>query len=126
MHLQVVLFGVAPAVRSREDEPVVDQPIQGRDIRRQLCALQTPFGVAKPLDLDVRATGRTPGSVVGRLTHVRHRLTLSKVTRIFVLTGIVGLFATTVALRIRPYQRLRRRYVAAAVTASEPTPAGRS
>jgi DHA3 family multidrug efflux protein-like MFS transporter len=45
------------------------------------------------------------------------------VALIFVLTGIVGLFATTVALRSRPYQRLSRRCVAAPVTASEPTPA---
>jgi hypothetical protein len=45
---------------------------------------------------------------------------------IFVLTGVVGLSATTLALRSRPYQRLSRRYVTAAVTASEPTPPGRS
>jgi DHA3 family multidrug efflux protein-like MFS transporter len=45
---------------------------------------------------------------------------------VFVLTGIVGLVATALALRSRPYQRLSRRYVEAPATACEPSPAGRS
>jgi DHA3 family multidrug efflux protein-like MFS transporter len=45
---------------------------------------------------------------------------------VFMLTGIVGLFATALALRSRPYQRLSRRYAQAPATASEASPAGRS
>jgi DHA3 family multidrug efflux protein-like MFS transporter len=44
---------------------------------------------------------------------------------VFVLTGIVGLFATVLALRSRPYRRLSRRYVAGPATASEPVGAAR-
>ncbi|WP_211278077.1 hypothetical protein [Couchioplanes caeruleus] len=43
----------------------------------------------------------------------------------FVLTGIVGLFATALALRSGPYQRLSRRYAAVPTTAAEPSPHGR-
>jgi hypothetical protein len=43
-----------------------------RTFRRQLCVLQTPFGIAKRLGPDIRATGRTSGSVVRRVTHIRH------------------------------------------------------
>jgi DHA3 family multidrug efflux protein-like MFS transporter len=39
---------------------------------------------------------------------------------VFVLTGIVGLFATALALRSSPYRRLSRRYMAGPVTPSEP------
>jgi DHA3 family multidrug efflux protein-like MFS transporter len=39
---------------------------------------------------------------------------------VFVLTGMVGLIATALALRSRPYERLSRRYVTDPATASEP------
>jgi DHA3 family multidrug efflux protein-like MFS transporter len=43
---------------------------------------------------------------------------------VFVLTGIVGIIATVIALRSRPYHRLRRRYqVAAPEGADAPAPA---
>jgi DHA3 family multidrug efflux protein-like MFS transporter len=45
---------------------------------------------------------------------------------VFMLTAVVGLFATVLALRSRPYQRLSQRYIAAPAHPSEPSPAGRS
>jgi DHA3 family multidrug efflux protein-like MFS transporter len=48
---------------------------------------------------------------------------------VFMLTGIIGLLATFLALRSGPYRRLSHRYVAGPATASElslsePTPSG--
>jgi DHA3 family multidrug efflux protein-like MFS transporter len=43
---------------------------------------------------------------------------------VFVLTGIIGLAATALALRSRPYRRLSRRYVETPATVAEPSPAG--
>jgi DHA3 family multidrug efflux protein-like MFS transporter len=39
---------------------------------------------------------------------------------VFVLIGMVGLIATALALRSRPYERLSRRYATDRATASEP------
>jgi DHA3 family multidrug efflux protein-like MFS transporter len=44
---------------------------------------------------------------------------------VFVLTGILGILATAVALRSRPYRRLSRRYVEGGAATPEPSPAGR-
>jgi len=47
---------------------------------------------------------------------------------VFMLTGVLGLLATTVALRSRPYRRLSHRYVEGATVppaaTAEPSPAG--
>jgi DHA3 family multidrug efflux protein-like MFS transporter len=45
---------------------------------------------------------------------------------VFVLTAIIGLIATVVALRSRPYQRLSERYMAAPATPPEASPASHS
>lgn len=45
---------------------------------------------------------------------------------IFVLTGIVRLFATALAVRSRLYHRLSRRYLQPPATAFGPSPASRS
>jgi len=45
---------------------------------------------------------------------------------VFMLTGIVGLLATAIALRSRPYRRLSHRYVHAPMTTAELSPAGQS
>jgi DHA3 family multidrug efflux protein-like MFS transporter len=45
---------------------------------------------------------------------------------VFMLAGVIGLLATTLALRSRPYRRLSHRYVEGAATVSEPSPAGRT
>jgi DHA3 family multidrug efflux protein-like MFS transporter len=42
---------------------------------------------------------------------------------VFVLTGVIGLIATVLALRSVPYRRLSRRYVTAPAAASDPAPA---
>jgi DHA3 family multidrug efflux protein-like MFS transporter len=39
---------------------------------------------------------------------------------VFMLTGVVGLIATALALRSRPYRRLSRRYVEDPATVSTP------
>jgi DHA3 family multidrug efflux protein-like MFS transporter len=44
---------------------------------------------------------------------------------VFVLTGILGILATAVALRSRPYRRLSRRYVEGGAATPERSPAGR-
>jgi MFS transporter, DHA3 family, multidrug efflux protein len=44
---------------------------------------------------------------------------------VFILTGIVGLLATVLALRSRPYRRLSHHYIADPTTFTEPSPAGR-
>lgn len=41
---------------------------------------------------------------------------------VFVLTGIVGIIATALALRSRPYRRLSRRFLAGPAAVSEPSP----
>jgi DHA3 family multidrug efflux protein-like MFS transporter len=43
---------------------------------------------------------------------------------VFVLAGVIGLLATTLALRSRPYRRLSQRYVEGEAATSEPSPAG--
>jgi len=45
---------------------------------------------------------------------------------VFILTGIVGLLATILALRSGPYRRLSHRYVTVPATVPEPSPAGHS
>jgi DHA3 family multidrug efflux protein-like MFS transporter len=45
---------------------------------------------------------------------------------VFMLTGVIGLIATSVALRSRPYQRLSHRYVEGPVIAAAPGTAGGS
>jgi MFS transporter, DHA3 family, multidrug efflux protein len=44
---------------------------------------------------------------------------------VFMLAGVLGLVATTVALRSRPYRRLSHRYVEGTAATPEPSPAGR-
>jgi MFS transporter, DHA3 family, multidrug efflux protein len=43
---------------------------------------------------------------------------------VFMLTGVIGLLATGMALRSRPYRRLSHRYMDAPAAVAEPTPAG--
>jgi DHA3 family multidrug efflux protein-like MFS transporter len=42
---------------------------------------------------------------------------------VFMLTGVIGIVATTMALRSRPYRRLRDRYAEAPAPAPDPSPA---